>query len=114
MWWWVGVESEGWPLPQFARRKAAELEMFHCPVRGQGGAGGREKEEEEGAGEQSAAREEEVVEGERLVRGFLDAVRGLPVDTMSAVEVRSHLEQLKAELLAKKNSYVATLLGQQQ
>ena len=103
---------------QFARRKAAELEMFHCPGQGAITEGGREEEEEKGGPAAKRRCEEgeggEAEEGEILIRGFLGAVRDLPLGSMSGADVRSRLEGMKEELLAKKNSFVASLLEQLQ
>ncbi len=100
---------------QFARRKAAELEVFHSggggvEPSGGGGAEGEPSAKRRRVEDEGKRRREDVREGEDLIEQFLSSVRALPLGELSEEEVRAKLEGLKVEVLGSNNPYIQAIV----
>ncbi|KAG7492490.1 hypothetical protein MATL_G00015160 [Megalops atlanticus] len=82
-----------------AREKALELEEFQDVAR----AG-----EEDGP--EAKRRCLEKQEGEKIIEAFLAKVKALPADSMSDQAIKDELKKLKAEVLARNNSFVKDII----
>ncbi|WAR07851.1 MSH2-like protein [Mya arenaria] len=89
---------------EFAREKACELEDYQCvSLTGT---------DLEGDGEPAVKKRKLVKqEGEELISGFLSQVRALPMGSLSDQELEEKVAALKADVLAKNNSYIADILA---
>ncbi|WAR07976.1 MSH2-like protein [Mya arenaria] len=88
----------------FAREKACELEDYQCvSLTGT---------DLEGDGEPAVKKRKLVKqEGEELISGFLTQVRSLPMGSLSDQELEEKVAALRADVLAKNNSYIADILA---
>ncbi|XP_052811979.1 DNA mismatch repair protein Msh2-like [Mya arenaria] len=89
---------------EFAREKACELEDYQCvSLTGT---------DLEGDGEPAVKKRKLVKqEGEELISGFLTQVRSLPMGSLSDQELEEKVAALRADVLAKNNSYIADILA---
>ncbi|KAJ8284612.1 hypothetical protein COCON_G00034620 [Conger conger] len=85
-----------------AREKALELEEFQEVTRA-----GEEGEE----GPEAKRRRLDKQEGEKIIEGFLAKVKALPAADMSDQAIQEELRKLKAEVLARNNSFVSELVS---
>ena len=107
---------------EFAKQKAAELEVFHC----YGDCGEPEYKASlanlvkslrtEGDGEPAAKRRKtEAEEGEKIIADFLSHANELfdrhKKAEISKEQVQQRLEEMKEEVLASGNSYIKTLVA---
>ncbi|XP_036388169.1 DNA mismatch repair protein Msh2 [Megalops cyprinoides] len=83
-----------------AREKALELEEFQDVAR---------------AGEEDSPEAKrrclEKQEGEKIIDAFLAKVKALPADSMSDQTIKDELKKLKAEVLARNNSFVNDIIS---
>lgn len=111
----VSVCSDMWSvlmecLGQFARQKAAELEVFHSTSRVLDEEPSAKRRCVEGEDDEAKRRREQVREGEKLIGEFLSKVGSLPLETLSEEEVRGRLEGLREEVLRRNNPYIQAIL----
>ena len=89
---------------QYAKIKAAELEDYHSGVL----VGTALEGKDEPAAKK---RRDEKAEGEKIVNDFIEAVKAIPIDSLSEEEVYAQVQKLKDEVRAKNNFYIQDLLA---
>ncbi|XP_063954624.1 DNA mismatch repair protein Msh2-like [Lytechinus pictus] len=89
----------------FAKERAAELEDFQSIA-------SSVSTSMEGLDEPSAKKRRlDKQEGEAIIQDFMSKVKAIPLDELSEDEVMSRIQSLKADVQAKKNSYIEELLS---
>ena len=124
---------------QFAKQKAAELEVFHSPAVGpgkrrrrEGGENVMETENNDSSTEDSTLSTNgssfsppakrprsdtegggggggEMEEGQKLIEEFMRDVRSLPLRDLSPADLKQRLEGMREKVLATGNSYVLAI-----